>query len=73
MKQDAAATRAIEQVLKSGDGRMSSDSAYHAAQILYNQGMTETARQLLETSLQSDPVFTNRGAAEQLLAKIRNR
>jgi tetratricopeptide (TPR) repeat protein len=73
MKQDASAMRAIEQVLKSGDGQISSDSAYHAAQILYNQGMTERARQLLESSLEADPVFTNRAVAEQLLTKIRNR
>jgi tetratricopeptide (TPR) repeat protein len=72
-KRDAEATRLIEQVLRSGDSRMSADSAYHAAQILYNQGMTEAARQLLETSLDADPVYTNRSAAEQLLAKIRNR
>ncbi len=73
MKQDVAAARAIEQVLKTGDGRITADSGYHAAQILYNQGMSEAARQLLEQTLQADPVFPNRAAAEQLLAKIRNR
>src|SRR5690606_32099603 len=51
-KRDTEATRLIEQVLRSGDTRMSADSAYHAAQILYNQGMTEAARQLLGTSLE---------------------
>jgi tetratricopeptide (TPR) repeat protein len=73
MKQDTSAARAIEQVLRAGDGRISADSGYHAAQILYNQGMSEAARQLLEQSLQADPAFPNRAAAEQLLARIRNR
>jgi tetratricopeptide (TPR) repeat protein len=74
MKQDAAARRAIEQVLSNaGDFRISADSGYHAAQILYNSGMTEAAQKLLEQTLQNDASFRNRPAAEQLMAKIRNR
>jgi tetratricopeptide (TPR) repeat protein len=73
MKQDAAAARVVQQALAAGDGRISSDSGYYAAQILYNNGMTEASQRLLEQTLAQDPVFTNRSAAEQLLARIRNR
>jgi tetratricopeptide (TPR) repeat protein len=73
MKQDAAARRAIEQVLTSGDGRITADSGYHAAQILYNSGLTEAAQKLLDQTLQGSQAFPNRAAAEQLMARIRNR
>jgi tetratricopeptide (TPR) repeat protein len=71
--QNAAATRAIQQALSAGNGRISADSAYHAAQILYDGGMTEASQKLLEQTLQSESVFPNRSSAELLLAKIRNR
>jgi hypothetical protein len=35
--------------------------------------MTEAAQKLLEQTLQGDPAFPNRAAAEQLMARIRNR
>lgn len=71
--QNAAATRAIQQALSAGNGRISADSAYHAAQILYDSGMTEASQKLLEQTLQSESVFPNRSSAELLLAKIKNR
>jgi tetratricopeptide (TPR) repeat protein len=73
LKQDASAARVVQQALSAGDGRISADSGYYAAQILYNNGMTEASQRLLEQTLAQDPVFTNRSAAEQLLARIRNR
>ncbi len=71
--QNAAAGRAIQQALSAGNGRVSADSAYHAAQILYDSGMTEAAQKLLDQTLQTESVFPNKAAAEQLLSKIRNR
>jgi hypothetical protein len=69
--QNQAAMRAIQQVLTAGNGRISADSAYHAGQILYDAGQTEAAQKLIEQTLQSEAVFPNRNAAEQLLQKIK--
>ncbi|MCA9149802.1 MAG: tetratricopeptide repeat protein [Planctomycetales bacterium] len=71
--QTAAATKAVQQALTAGNGRISADNAYHAAQILYDGGMTEAAQKLLDQTLQSESVFPNRAAAEQLSARIKNR
>ena len=71
--QGPAATRAVQQALNVGNGRISADSGYHAAQILYDGGMTEAAEKLLDQTLQSESVFPNRSAAEQLLGRIKNR
>jgi hypothetical protein len=53
--------------------RITADSGYHAAQILYNSGLTEAAQKLLDQTLQGSQAFPNRAAAEQLMARIRNR
>ena len=60
------------QNLKPAVGAMSADSAYYAAQILYDSGQNEAARTILEQRLASDAVFPNRDEAEQLLARLRN-
>lgn len=73
MGQKGAAERAVQQALNAGTSRLSADSGYHAAQILYDGGLTEVAQQLLEQALSSESVFPNRQAAEQLLSRIRNR
>ncbi len=70
MGQNANAVRTIQQALRNGS--VSSDSAYHAAQILYDAGLNDAARQVLEQALRGDAVFPNRSAAEQLLARLRN-
>ncbi len=69
--QNATAARNVQQVLQAGS--ISSDSAYHAAQILYDSGLTELAQKLLEPTLKSEAVFPTREAAKELLAKIQNR
>ena len=71
--QNAAATKAVQQALTAGNGRISADNAYHAAQILYDGGMTEAAQKLLEQTLQTESVFPNRAAADQLMTRIKNR
>ena len=70
--QNSAAQRAVQQALTGGT-RLSADSAYHAAKILYDNGLTEPAGQILEQSLKAESVFPNRAAAEQLLSRIKNR
>jgi tetratricopeptide (TPR) repeat protein len=71
LKQHAAGRRAIEQALAAGG--ISADSAYHAAQVMYDAGQTENAQKILEPTLKSEAFFPTRSLAEQLLAKIQNR
>ncbi len=68
--ENAAAVRTVQQAINAGS--ISADSSYHAAQILYDSGLTDVAGKILSSTLQSDTVFPNRNSAEQLLAKIRN-
>lgn len=68
--QNATAARNVQQVLQAG--AISADSAYHAAQILYDSGLTEVAQKLLEPTLKQDAVFPTRKAAEELMGKIQN-
>jgi tetratricopeptide (TPR) repeat protein len=68
--ENAAAVRTVQQAINAGS--ISADSSYHAAQILFDSGLTDLAGKILSTTLQSDTVFPNRTSAEQLLAKIRN-
>lgn len=68
--ENAAAVRTVQQAINAGS--ISADNSYHAAQILYDSGLTDVAGKILSSTLQSDRVFPNRTSAEQLLAKIRN-
>ena len=67
----ADAMRAIQQLLPAAN-TLSADSAYHAAQILFDSGQNDLARKILEPRLASDAVFPNRSDAEKLLNRIRN-
>ena len=67
--QNTNAVRTVQQAISAGT--LSADSAYHAAQILYDTGQTSAASTILERTLATDSVFPNRTAAEQLMAKIR--
>lgn len=69
--QPQAAQRAVQQAL-SGGTRLSADSAYHAAKILYDNGLTDPAGQILEQSLKAESTFPNRADAEALLSRIKN-
>ena len=66
--QNANAVRTVQQALAAGS--VSADSAYHAAQILYDSGQTDAAGAILQKTLAGDAIFPNRKAAEQLLGKI---
>ena len=68
--QNANAVRTIQQALAAGS--VSADSAYHAAQILYDSGQTDAAGAILQKTLAAESIFPNRKAAEQLMAKIQN-
>ena len=68
--QTSNAVRSIQQALNAG--AVSADSAYHAAQILYDSGLSDAAQRVLTPALQNNAVFPNRSAAEQLLRKIGN-
>ena len=62
--------RTVQQAL--ANGSVSPDSAYHAAQILFDSGLNDAAARILASTLQDDSVYPNRLAAEQLQNRIRN-
>ncbi|MCP4190312.1 MAG: tetratricopeptide repeat protein [Planctomycetaceae bacterium] len=68
--QNANAVRTVQQAMSAGS--VSADSAYHAAQILYDSGQNDAANAILQKTLAGDAMFPNRKAAEQLLAKLQN-
>ena len=68
--QSAEASRTIQQAMSNGN--VSADASYHAAQVLYDNGLTTAAQKILEPTLQSGTVFPSRPAAQQLLSKIRS-
>ena len=73
MGQQTSAERAIQQTINTGGTRLSADSSFHAAQILYDGGLTDASRRLLEQAVANETAFPSRKAAEQLLLRIKNR
>jgi tetratricopeptide (TPR) repeat protein len=62
------AFQVIRQVVSKGG--ISADSAYFAAQILFDAGQSSIAKKMLESALQGERSFPNRKAAEELLVRI---
>jgi len=63
-----AAEQALRQAASSGN--ISSDTAYYLAQVLFEKGNKDDARQLLEAALKSERPFSRRDDAQKLLNKI---
>ncbi|MCA9196335.1 MAG: tetratricopeptide repeat protein [Planctomycetales bacterium] len=63
-----AAMQATAKALEKGS--VTADSAYFAAQILYDAGQSANAGKILDSALKSERSFPNRSAAEALKAKI---
>jgi tetratricopeptide (TPR) repeat protein len=68
LKRPDEAFQTIRQVV--GKGSISADSAFFAAQILYDAGQTTAAQKMLETALEGERSFPNKKAAQDLLARI---
>ena len=66
--QSAPAAQAVARVLNQGS--ISADSAYYAAQIIYDAGQSNAAQKVLESALKNDRAFPNRSKAEELMNRI---
>ena len=66
--QSGPAAQAVARVLNQGS--ISADSAYYAAQIIFDAGQTNAAQKVLESALKNERAFPNRSKAEQLMNRI---
>ncbi|MCA9211469.1 MAG: tetratricopeptide repeat protein [Planctomycetales bacterium] len=67
--QSNAAAQAVARVVR--EGSISADSAYYAAQIIFDAGQSTAAERILESALKNERAFPNRSKAEQLMNRIK--
>lgn len=66
----ADAERILTQIAQ--NNALTADSAYYIARILVDKGDKDQAKRILDQVMANDPVFANRGFAEELLDTLRD-